>query len=214
MNIAVAAVIKRRLPFFVRLADSQMGQWGYFLVKGLRGSPGSLSATKSLIAALSSPSGKANGREIWEAQRCLRSLGSSVVIGRGRGLLAEIRSEFKISAGKLVPGTFLKSGPGSAGGSCFLYIFQRKPSPPAGLSGTKIINPAMGTFVFNYGKEFLLRPIAEKILREARPGLGLKLPSAGWLVYYANNDGAFSQTTATGKKLPRVIIRRPRLDDQ
>ncbi len=211
-NIAVAVVMERRIAFFVRMTNMHMGTLGYFAVTGVDGDKGTLAAMKSLINAVSSPAGKVAMRRLWEAQRCLQALGSRAAMAGGRGPVGNIRSSFGIPDSDIRTRRFMEARAKKGQPHCYVYVYQKNPSPGVGLTETKIANSKMRTFVFGYGEDFLLRPIAKRVLREIKPGLGLKLPAVSWVLSYANSDVGFYTYTPAGPKLPQVIIRRPWLD--
>ncbi len=207
-NIAVAAIVKRKTPFFVHLANAQFGSRAFFVITGLNGDKDILTAVGNLIGTISSPSGHISLARSRKAQKCLALLGSTIILGCGSGPKAYIHSAFGTPISRVHYGCFLKSSLRD-GSPCYIYVFQKNPAPIPGLTRTKIANPASWILVFDCAKDYLLRPVVKRVLGELRPGLGLKLPALKWVTGYENSDGALAPISSTGRRLPVVITRRP-----
>lgn len=206
VQVELGLIYKQDPAKYIAINDMRFGQWHLEVVSRIAKSAGSKSSALGLIKSTSNRAGKVAFYGLSMANRALANLGSPTRVGVAFGAAFSIRDLYGIKFSQLKARELIRTDPHS--GTPHAYVFPLQSPPPRATDPT---DWAPGSTLYGTYYEAILLPIAEKVLREARPRVkGLKLPNPKVLMDNVfTNPGYLDGGVMLGTPVPRVRLRVP-----
>lgn len=206
VQVELGLIYKQDPAKYVAINDTRFGRWNLEVVSPISKSAKSKSSALGLIKSTSDRAGKVTLFGLGMADRALAALESPTRVGVAVGAAFSIRDMYGIKFSQLEARKLIRTNPHS--GAPHAYVFLLQSQPPRATDPT---DWAPGSTLYGTYYEAILLPIAERVLRDARPMVrGLKLPSPKALTDNVfTNPGYLDGGLMLGKPVPRVRLRLP-----